>query len=163
MWVLKVIDSNVTATSRAPLSSFIFGKHNWTIFKDKGCKMSGCKEGKFTCNDGQCVSMVKRCDQFPDCSDESDEMNCEILVLNGGYNKKVPLVTSKDPVNVSISIDVLELVDIDEEDYSIEIQFEIALVWKEKRARFQNLMKRDSLNTLSEKGHWHALAPKSDL
>ena len=161
IWMLDVIDSNVTGTSSASFATFTLGKHNWTIKGDEGCssedtyitelKMSGCQEENFTCNDGQCVEMDLRCNQFPDCRDESDERNCNILVLKDGYNKKVPPVNSSDPVDVSVSIDLLRLVDIDEEDYSIEIQFEITLVWKEKRATFQNLKKRDSLNTLSEK------------
>ena len=161
MWTLDVTQSNVTGTSTASFASFTLGKHNWTIKGDKGCssgatyvtelKMSGCQDGNFTCNDGQCVSMDRRCNQLPDCRDESDEMNCEILVLKVGYNKKVPPVKSTDPVKVSVSIDLLKLVDIDEEDYSIEIQFEISLVWKERRATYQNLKKRDSLNSLSEK------------
>ena len=71
MWMLHVIDSNVTGMSRATQRSFTMGKHNWTIKGDKGCnggesyvtelKMSGCKKGNFTCNDGQCVSMDLRC------------------------------------------------------------------------------------------------------
>ena len=161
IWMLDVINSNVTGTPSVSLASFTIGKHNWTIKGDKGCgsgdsyttelKMSGCQEGNFTCNDGQCVSMDLRCNQFPECRDESDEMNCEILVLKGGYNKKVPPVNSSDPVDVFVSIDLLRIVGINEADYSIEIQFEITLVWKEKRATFQNLKKRDSLNALSEK------------
>ena len=77
------------------------------------------------------------------------------------FNKEVPPVDSSDPaVNISVSIDLLKLVDIDEEDYSIKIQFEIASVWKEKRAIFKNLKERGSLNT---RGHWHPLAAKSHL
>ena len=76
--------------------------------------------------------------------------------MEDGYNMNIPPITSDEkeqifPVNVNISIDVLKLVDIDEEDYSIEIQFEISLKWKEKRATYQNLKKSDSLNTLSKK------------
>ena len=128
---------NVTASSRASLVSFTLGKHNWTIKGDEGCdhghstelKMSGCQEGNFTCNDGQCVSIDLRCNQLPDCRDESDENNCNILVLKEGYNKRVPPIDSNEPVNVSVSIDLLRLVDIYEPDYSIEIQFEIMLKW----------------------------------
>ena len=162
MWILNVGNSNVTGISKASFASFTLGKHKWTIEGDMECnetgnsyvtelKMSGCQEGEFTCNDGQCMSMDLRCNQLHDCRDESDEMSCDILVLKAGYNKKVPPVKSTDPVNVSVSIDLLKLVDIDEEDYSIEIQFEIALMWKERRAMYQNLKKRDSLNSLSEK------------
>ena len=65
--------------------------------------------------------MLKRCNQLPNCRDESDERNCQILVLKDGYNKKVPPIESDDPVNVSVSINLLKLVDISEGDYSIEI------------------------------------------
>ena len=163
MWSLNVVQSNVTATSTAPHASFTLGKHNWTITGDDGCdrgktyetvlKMSGCQDGEFTCNDGQCVSMDERCNQLPKCRDESDEKNCKIMILKDGYNKNVPPINSDDPlVNVSISIDLLKLVDIDETDYSIEIQFEIMLKWKENRATYNNLKKRDALNALTQAG-----------
>ena len=160
MWRLDVIGLNVTATSKASFASFTLGKHNWTIKGGEGCsseesyitelKMSGCQESEFTCDDGQCVKLGQRCNQFPDCRDKSDEMNCDILVMEAGYNKKVPPVNSSDPVDVSVSIDLLRLLDINEEDYSIEIQFEITLMWKEKRVTYHNLKERDSLNALSE-------------
>ena len=64
---------------------------------------------------------------------------------------EVPPIVSSNPVDVFVSIDLLRLVDINEEDYCIEIQFEITLVWKEKRATYQNLKNEDSMNTLSKK------------
>ena len=98
--------------------------------------------------------MEERCDQLPQYRDESDEIGCEILVLKRSYNTNVPPITSDEgkqgPVNVSTSIDVLKLVDIDEEDYSIEIQFEITLNWKENRAAYYNLKENDILNALSQ-------------
>ena len=63
----------------------------------------------------------------------------------------IPPVESNDPVNVSISLDILRLVDIDEPDYSIEIQFEITLSWVENRATYYNLKTRDSLNAMSQR------------
>ena len=152
----------MTATTKAPHKTFTLGRHNWTIRGDKGCsrdgaestielKMSGCQGGNFTCNDGQCVNMNQRCDQLPDCRDESDEKNCKVLVLReDGYNTNVPPVISGiKKVNVSISIDLLKLVDIKEEDYSIEIQFSITLEWKENRATYENLKEDKTLNALS--------------
>ena len=162
-WTLEDKESNLSAISMAPFESYTLGRHNWTIRGDKGCseegeeyttelKMSGCLEGNFTCNDGQCVSMELRCDQIPDCRDKSDEENCNIVVLEKSYNKNVPPVTARNKrVNVSISLDILKLVDIKEEDYSMEIQFTITLQWKENRATFQNLKQERSLNSLHRK------------
>ena len=161
VWKLEVAYSNLNVTSTAPHSSFTLGKHNWTIAGDEDClisgneqvkelKMSGCQDGEFTCNSGQCVSMSKRCNQLPDCRDKSDEKNCDVLVLEEGYNMKVPPVESNDPIDVALSIDILKLVDINEPDYSIEIQFEIMLKWKENRAKYNNLKRTDALNALTQ-------------
>ena len=161
-WVMTDAESNVTGISRAPKESFTLGRFNWTIIGDTGCnedgveyttelKMSGCQEGNFTCNDGQCVSMAQRCDQLPDCRDETDENNCKVLVLKNNYNKNVPpIIPHIKKVNVSLSLDILKLVDIKEEDYSIEIQFSITLKWKENRAIYQNLKFEKTLNALEK-------------
>ena len=161
IWTLDMSGLNISITTKAPHSSFTLGKHQWKITGDKGydegesyvtqLKLSGCAEGNFTCNDGQCITMDQRCNQLLDCRDESDERDCQILVLKDGYNMNVPPIDNRYPVNVSVSIDLLKLVDINEEDYSIEIQIEITLVWKEKRATYHNLKERDSLNSLSKK------------
>ena len=68
----------------------------------------------------------------------------------------IPPITSdekerKIPVKVNTSIDIFKLVDINEEDYSIEIQFQITLAWKENRATYQNLKENESLNALTQK------------
>ena len=157
-----MIGSNVTGTSKASFASFTLGKHNWTIKGDKGCsegenyikelKMSGCEENQFTCDDGQCVSMDQLCNQLPNCRDESDERKCKILVLKDGYNKNIPPIpiNAHEKVNVSVTIDLFKLVDIDEDDYSIEIQFKITLQWKENRATYHNLKVNDNLNALMQ-------------
>ena len=119
---------------------------------EKELKLTSCKLGKFTCDNGQCVTMEQRCNQLPECRDGSDEKNCEVLVLKESYNKNVPPVSvqngKKRMVNVSVTMDILKLVDIDEEDYSVEIQFSIALKWIENRATFLNLKQDWSLNAL---------------
>ena len=59
---------DVNGTSQATEDSFILGTHSWDIEGDEvGCgneanyttllKLTGCKEGEFTCRDGQCVTM----------------------------------------------------------------------------------------------------------
>ena len=136
---------------------------NWTIKKDSGCKtngeeytvrlkLSGCNATEqFTCDDGQCVTMEQRCNQLPDCRDHSDEKNCNVLVLEEGYNKNFPPVSvEKEKVDVNVSIDLLKLVDIKEEDFSIEIQFSITLDWFENRATYHNLKMKRSLNALTQ-------------
>ena len=159
------------AVSRATKVSYVLGKHKWTVTGDvyechEGqpyttlLKLSGCNpEGEFTCDDGQCVTMEQRCDQISDCRDDSDEMGCHLIVPKKSYNRKVPPITSSGetdktivPVQVKISIDLMKIIDMEEQDHKIDLQLQITLEWREtKRVAFHNLKKDKSMNALSKK------------
>ena len=90
----------------------------------------------------------------PNCRDESDEAGCELVVFKNNYNKNIPPIGSaRDgsiiPVNVSLSITLMKVVEIEEVDHSIHLQFQISLEWKENRVTYQNLKAKTSLNTLT--------------
>ena len=98
--------------------------------------------------------MEKRCDQIPQCEDESDEQNCRILVLQHGYNKEVPpfvtigkKIQEKELLPVKVSLTLQKVIAIEEDDYSISFKFKISLMWRENRVTYQNL-KTDSTNNL---------------
>ena len=88
---------------------------------------------------------------FQDIMKKARSKSCWKLNDNMVAKSVTPPIETKDPVNVNVSIDVLKLVDIDEDDYSIEIQFEISMKWKENRAIYHNLKEQDSLNGLQWK------------
>ena len=67
---------------------------------------------------------------------------------------------SKVAVDVNTSIDIFKLVDINEEDYSIEIQLQISMVWRENRVTYQNLKANDSLNALTQEDIQRLWLPK---
>ena len=105
-WTIDDDVQNVTAVSNAEYNSYALGKHEWMVTGDdvschKGepyttfFKLTGCLDGDFTCDDGQCVRMEQRCDQLPDCADKSDEKGCKLLLLEEGYNKRVPPISAK--------------------------------------------------------------------
>ena len=73
-WTLSDAKYDVTGVSRANELSYVLGKHKWTISNDAfECnegqtystmlKLTGCAEDEFTCDDGQCIKMERRCDQ----------------------------------------------------------------------------------------------------
>ena len=91
-----------------------------------------------------------------DCKDASDELDCFILKLKEGYNKRIPPVgtTGREvktlkPVPVNVALTLYKVVAIEEEDHSIELQFQIQLEWKENRASYHNLKYKTYLNALS--------------
>ena len=166
-WILQDDWSDASAVINASQESYALGKHTWTISGDsekcsKGqssykiqMKLTGCKEDEFTCDDGQCVRMEKRCNQVPDCRDKSDEKGCRLIILEDGYNKNIPPIKrsalgSPIPASVSISIILMKVVDIDEVDHSIQLQFQISLQWRENRAKYLNLKGKTSLNALTD-------------
>ena len=90
-----------------------------------------------------------------DCRDESDESECQLLVLKDGYNKMVPPVRMAPdrtmiPVTVDISIVLLKIVEIEEENHAIEFQYEIIMKWRDNRVAYHNLKRDTSLNALPE-------------
>ena len=168
-WTISVNRMNTTAITSANEESYILGLNSW-IFTDesvkckeenphtKALKMTRCSTGEFTCSSGDCVTMEERCDQVADCSDESDEVGCNVLVLKKNYNQKVPPFTIRRtngrtivPVKLDISIDLLKIVDMEETNHKIDFQFQITLEWREnERVKYYNLKKHTSLNALSD-------------
>ena len=156
------------AVSNSTKESYLLGKHEWEISYDvfecsKGkpyrttLKLTGCKEeDEFTCDDGQCIEMRRRCDQVtgkePNCRDKSDEIGCHLILFEGDYNKNIPPIGSAEEgsANVYISITLMKVVEIEETDHSIHLQFQISIEWKEKRVKYRNLKKKTSLNALTE-------------
>ena len=60
------------------------------------------------------------------------------------------MVTTFKPVEVNVSLTLFKVVAIDEEDHSIQLQFQINLEWKENRATYYNLKFKTYLNALSQ-------------
>ena len=169
-WMLTDVKNKVSGTSTASERSYLLGKHNWTISNDhlecnEGLpyktmlKLTGCRSDEFTCDDGQCIKMERRCDQVtgkePNCRDKSDENGCQLIVFENNHNKNIPPIESGRcgcviPTNVSISITLMKVVDIEETDHSIQLQFQISLQWKENRVKFLNLKKNTALNSLTD-------------
>ena len=174
-WVFSSTLFSTTAFSLAKNETYVLGKHNWTFTNDhQQChldngknkdenytielKLSGCNQSNsFTCNDGQCVSMEKRCDQLADCKDDSDEKGCKLFSLVEGYNnivspfKRVSYWNNTIvPVLIEVSITLLKLMGIDERENTISLQFEIILEWKDQRITYSNLKMDPIFNALTE-------------
>ena len=145
--------------------SAVFYCPRWQMTKMEGdvwhgmvsLKLSGCFEGQFTCDDGQCIEMTQRCDQLVHCRDKSDEENCQLVWFTPDYKMLVPPVTTISstnftivPVPVNISLVLMKVVEIEERDHSIHLQFQIILEWRENRVTYHNLKMDTALNALRD-------------
>ena len=81
-------------------STYPLGRKIWTLHNDSCTEGEGetkvtlqvsiCTEDQFTCNDGLCIPMDNRCNRRADCSDNSDEINCQTAVKSREYLKEYP-------------------------------------------------------------------------
>ena len=74
----------------------LFGLHNLTI--------SWCPNGTFTCTSGQCVPLTARCSLDPECEDESDEMDCQLVHTPDDYQTYLPPYSPQLPLNFTIAL-----------------------------------------------------------
>ena len=166
-WTLSGLTENTTGYSNATISSFALGKQAWMINGENSeckvghsfltlLKLTGCQEGEYTCDDGQCIYMEQRCDQALNCRDESDEVDCKTIVLKKSYRKTSPpvFVTEKNriqmvnPATVMVTVTLLDISAIRESENEIDIKFACVFKCIESRGSYYNLKKKQSQNSL---------------
>ena len=50
---------------------------NKGLDEDRFLLLANCKVGQFSCDNGECLDKVRRCDRVAQCSDMSDEKTCK--------------------------------------------------------------------------------------
>ena len=172
-WEAKTSEGTTTRNILAPKSSHLLGRYEWLIENDSHTcggdplkshtyqtflKMTSCLDDEFTCWNGDCIPLEQRCDQVFDCDDQSDEKDCQIVLLSDSYKRSVPPLTrlktggSKNfsPVKVRVNLTVMDVLAIREMKNEIQINLRMNITWTEVRATFKNLKQRTMLNTLPE-------------
>jgi hypothetical protein len=117
--------------------------------------LSSCNDDEYTCDDGLCVSLTKRCDRKPDCQDASDEVRCHTVNVDATYNKFLspPMATLNSgelaKVQVNLSVEIFSLSSFDPIGSNFETQFLVELLWIDGRLTFDNLRTDEESNKLS--------------
>ena len=156
----RLPDMNLTLISTGEIH-IPTGKHEWSIANNtcnngvtnvEKLLLSACDSNQFTCDEGSCISMLRRCDNFQDCQDVSDEKNCMLVFKDSEKylkDKTPPAGNGAKKLPVELSIDVKEIISIDEVEQIINIQFQLALSWFDGRLQYYNLKEDKIMNTLT--------------
>ena len=156
-------DNSSFLTSTASRESLMIGLHQLDFdqhleekcFKGKKLqliKLTSCAAGMFTCNDGSCIPIEKRCDQIAQCKDKSDESKCKLIVMEN-YNKNIPPFTVNPTtdeitaVSVNISANVIDILKINEVEQAFEVKISLLLTWYDNRLVYHNLKESRMANS----------------
>ena len=94
--------------------------------------------------------MHLRCDGTTQCMDKSDESGCRILDYQNGYDKLIVPETRNGKVNVTVSVESQNALDINEVADSIAWKFVLERTFLDKRLKYINLKEDSKLNKLSK-------------
>ena len=132
-------------------TKYLAGRNDWK-FRSASCpdvnwevNLSPCKVGEdFTCTNGQCISIFKRCNKNFDCLDKTDEENCSSFKLLSTYSKEVPpenlMAGDKHrSTDIAVQIDVYTINSIKAFSDIIEITYEMTMAWIDPRVIYRNI------------------------
>ena len=112
---------------------------------DENCKelkstlltLSTCKESEFTCRNGLCIDIEKRCNARTDCRDKSDEVGCLRINPDESYQKYIaplpPSNQNSSKIIIEVSVDIVDILEIDEKASIFQVKFKSLNHWVVKK------------------------------
>ena len=117
---------------------------------------------EFCCTDGLCIDSEKRCDNSIDCVDHSDEQDCKLVIFpKFKYQDerppapetiiRFPSRNRSHSTKVDISVELFNILDINEVTSEVSMIFSVSLKWRDSRIRFLYLKHDEEKNVIDGK------------
>ena len=97
--------------------------------------------------------MPYRCNGQYECADASDEFDCDKVSVSETYKNEVPAppMINDSLANIFLSIDITTVLNLDEAESIMTLQFTLTLKWRDSRLTLRNLKQETVLNTIDSK------------
>jgi len=166
-WEINETENNETIASLRK-KDFPVGEGIWDIESDNIClekpkndklklMLSNCGQYEFSCSDGTCIPIEKKCDFVPNCWDKGDEMNCQLVNNEDmeGYDSNIPDIDLDETGNIlkkiiKVSTTIKEVGRIEEVKSRFSATFILELEWTDARFTWYDLNQDENLNIPSK-------------
>jgi hypothetical protein len=150
---------NASVNVRATLDNLLLGKNQWevqSIVSPQGntsflnLSMNPCKTEEFACDDGSCCAYKERCDGQYNCTDNSDEKDCNFIIRPYDYNREEILPSwGRSTVDLTINLHLLEVLSVNINSGRMDLKLNITLKWYDDRFNYQFLNEDVRQNVLT--------------
>ena len=91
-----------------------------------------------------------RCNGQNECTDASDEFDCDKVAVQETYKNEVPAPPMEGDLlaNIHLSVDVTTVLNLDEVESIMTLQYTLTLKWMDSRVTFRNLKYETFINTI---------------
>ncbi|KAK4324569.1 hypothetical protein Pmani_004780 [Petrolisthes manimaculis] len=150
--------AEITSEMDTPL-----GRHYWRVWQS-GCSqdkmllvLSACGAKEYTCNDGTCININKRCNLILECPDHSDEEHCEKVLLPHNYYPRLPPPsTVQRPFQLGLTLSISSVRKFCPTTFTVVIDTNLIFWWSDSRLTYRNLQTSYYDNTVPNMSQvWH--------
>ena len=105
---------------------------------------------EFSCMNGDCIDIRKRCDKLYDCEDKSDESLCNLLEFDKNAYFQLHPPFQDEKLSITLSVDLLSIFNIDEINMKFQCKLRLSMKWRDSRLTFVNLGEEGNILGLDE-------------